>query len=142
MKPLYQTSATVIGGRNGKVTSEDGVLELEVRMPKELGGTQPGYTNPEQLFAAGYASCFDSALNLVMAQEKVKPESPSRVKAFVSLHPDGKGGFQLGVKLQVTIPGLETEQARALVEKAHQICPYSNATRGNIDVQLEIAEAV
>lgn len=138
MKTLYQTSATVTGGRDGKVTSEDGALELEVRMPKELGGSQTGYTNPEQLFAAGYASCFDSALNLVMGQEKVKPETPSTVKASVALLPDGKGGFQLGVTLAVNIPGIETEQAKALVEKAHQVCPYSNATRGNIDVQLEV----
>ncbi|WP_372758042.1 organic hydroperoxide resistance protein [Mariniflexile sp.] len=138
MKTLYQTSATVTGGRNGKVTSEDGVLALEVRMPKELGGSQQGYTNPEQLFAAGYASCFDSALNLVMNKEKVKPKEPSTVKANVGLLPDGSGGFKLGVSLQVEIPGIEIESAQELVEKAHQICPYSNATRGNIDVQLEI----
>lgn len=138
MKTLYETSVTVIGGRNGKVTSEDGVLELEVRMPKELGGTDTGYTNPEQLFAAGYAACFDSALNLVMSQQKVKPESPSTVKAVVGLQPDGKGGFQLAVSLIVTIPGLENQQAKELVEKAHTVCPYSNATRGNIDVQLSV----
>ena len=138
MKTLYQTSATVTGGRNGKVTSEDGVLELEVRMPKELGGSQFGYTNPEQLFAAGYASCFDSALNLVMSQGMVKPAEPSTVKATVSLKPDGKGGFQLGVSLQVHIPGIAIEKAQELVDKAHTVCPYSNATRGNIDVQLEI----
>ena len=138
MTALYQTSATVTGGRNGKVTSENGILELEVRLPKELGGSQSGYTNPEQLFAAGYASCFDSALNLVMGKEKVTPQSPSTVKASVSLLPDGKGGFQLGVSLSVHIPGIENAQAYELVEKAHQICPYSNATRGNIDVQLEV----
>ncbi|MFC1224963.1 organic hydroperoxide resistance protein [Pedobacter sp. BG31] len=138
MKKLYETSATVTGGRNGKITSENGVLELEVRMPKELGGNGGEYTNPEQLFAAGYAACFDSALNLVMHQEKVKPEQPSSVKASVSLHPDEKGGFKLGVSLQVQIPGIETTQAQQLVEKAHKICPYSNATRGNIDVKLEV----
>lgn len=139
MKTLYKTSATVTGGRNGKVTSDDGALELEVRMPKELGGTQTGYTNPEQLFAAGYASCFDSALNLIMGQEKVKPASASKVKATVGLLADSTGGFQLAVTLSVTIPGLEADQARTLVEKAHQVCPYSNATRGNIDVQLEVS---
>ena len=138
MKTLYQTSATVTGGRNGKVTSEDGALEIELRMPQELGGTEQGYTNPEQLFAAGYASCFDSALNLVIGQQKLKPISPSTVKASVALNPDDNGGYQLAVTLSVNIPGLATEQARALVEKAHQICPYSNATRGNIDVQLEV----
>lgn len=138
MKTLYQTSVTVTGGRNGSVKSEDGILELEVRMPKELGGAEQGYTNPEQLFAAGYASCFDSALNLIIGREKVKPESPSTVKATVSLHPDEKGGFKLGVTLSVHIPGIESSQAHQLVEKAHAVCPYSNATRGNIDVQLEV----
>jgi osmotically inducible protein OsmC len=138
MKTLYQTSASVTGGRNGKVTSEDGVLELEVRIPKELGGGQTGYTNPEQLFAAGYASCFDSALNLVMSQAKVKPESPSHVKASVSLGTNEAGGYQLAVTLAVQIPGIEKEQALELVNKAHEVCPYSNATRGNINVQLEI----
>jgi len=138
MKTLYETSATVTGGRNGKITSENGVLELEVRMPKALGGSGDGYTNPEQLFAAGYAACFDSALNLVMHQDQVKSVEPSSVKANVSLHPDGKGGFKLGVSLQVNIPGIETTLAQQLVEKAHAICPYSNATRGNIDVKLEV----
>jgi lipoyl-dependent peroxiredoxin len=138
MKTLYETSATVTGGRNGKITSENGVLELEVRMPKELGGSGEGFTNPEQLFAAGYAACFDSALNLVMHQDKVKPEEPSSVKANVSLHPDEKGGFKLGVSLQVQIPGIETTQAQQFVDKAHAICPYSNAIRGNIDVKLEV----
>ena len=137
MKALYQTTVEVTGGRNGKVKSEDGILELEVRMPKELGGTG-GYTNPEQLFAAGYASCFDSALNLIMNQEKVKPEVPSTIKATVALSANGAGGFVLAVALNVHIPGLEKEEAQKLVDKAHLICPYSNATRGNIDVQLTI----
>jgi Ohr subfamily peroxiredoxin len=138
MRTLYETSATVTGGRNGKVTSEDGVLELEVRMPKELGGTQQGFTNPEQLFAAGYASCFDSALNLVMNQEKIRPENPSSVKATVGLQSDSKGGFQLVVSLNISIPGIENQLAKELVDKAHKICPYSNATRGNIDVELNL----
>ena|SRR6516225_8002140 len=138
MKTLYQTSATVTGGRNGKVTSEDGILELEVRMPKELGGSQQGFTNPEQLFAAGYASCFDSALNHVITQRKIKPESSSSVKATVGLYPDGNGGFKLSVALAVTIPGIENSLAKELVEKAHEVCPYSNAVRGNIDVKLDI----
>lgn len=137
-KKLYETSATVIGGRNGKVISEDGVLTLEVRIPKELGGNQPGYTNPEQLFAAGYAACFDSALNLIMGKEHVKPESPSSVKASVALFSNTSGGFKLGVTLSVTIPGIDKDNALRLVEKAHQVCPYSNATRGNIDVHLNV----
>lgn len=137
-KKLYETSATVIGGRNGRVTSEDGVLTLEVRIPKELGGNQTGYTNPEQLFAAGYAACFDSALNLIMGKEQVKPESPSSVKASVALFSNTNGGFKLGVTLSVTIPGIDKNKALGLVEKAHQVCPYSNATRGNIDVHLNV----
>jgi len=138
MKTIYQTSATVTGGRNGKVSTEDGALALEVRIPKELGGNSAGHTNPEQLFAAGYASCFDSALNMVMSQAKIRPESPSSVKATVGLQQNDQGGFELAVSLAINIPGLETEQAQELVEKAHHVCPYSNATRGNVDVQLSI----
>ncbi|KLT63705.1 organic hydroperoxide resistance protein [Pedobacter sp. BMA] len=138
MKTLYQTSATVTGGRNGQISSEDGALSLEVRMPKELGGNGTGYTNPEQLFAAGYAACFDSALNLVMHQAGVKSTEPTTVKANIALHPDGKGGFILGAALQVTVPGIDQSEAQQLVGKAHAICPYSNATRGNIEVTLEI----
>jgi osmotically inducible protein OsmC len=135
MKALYQTTVEVTGGRNGQIKSEDGVLALEVRMPKELGGVD-GYTNPEQLFAAGYAACFDSALNLIMGKEKVKPEQPSTVKATVGLQQNGAGGFGLEVELTVHIPGLDLTQAEELVAKAHAICPYSNATRGNITVGL------
>lgn len=138
MKPLlYQTSVSVTGGRNGKIKSEDGILELEVRMPKELGGVG-GHTNPEQLFAGGYAACFDSALNLVMQREKVKPEGPSTIKATVGLNSNGEGGFVLSVTLAASIPGVDKEKALELVKKAHAVCPYSNATRGNIDVQLEV----
>src|SRR5687768_16911530 len=104
MKALYQTTVEVSGGRNGKVRSEDGALELEVRLPKELGGQQAGYTNPEQLFAAGYAACFDSALNLVMHRERVKSEAPSSIKATVALVPNGSGGFLLDVSLAVELP--------------------------------------
>lgn len=138
MKTLYQTSASASGGRNGKVSSEDGALSLEVRMPKELGGNGAGYTNPEQLFSAGYAACFDSALNLVMHQAGVKVAEPTTVKANISLHPDGKGGFVLGASLQISLPGIETIQAQELLETAHKICPYSNAIRGNVEVALEL----
>jgi Ohr subfamily peroxiredoxin len=137
MNALYQTTVEVTGGRNGKVKSDDGILELEVRTPKELGGAG-GHTNPEQLFAAGYAACFDSALNLVMNKAKVKPQAPSTVKATVGLASNGKEGFELAVTLAVTIPGIEKEQALQLVEKAHTVCPYSNATRGNIQVELQV----
>lgn len=137
MNALYETSVEVTGGRNGKVKSEDGILELDVRIPKQLGGAG-GHTNPEQLFAAGYAACFDSALNLVMGQAKVKPSAPSRVKATVGLIPNEQGGYGLQVALSVTIPGMDHEQARQLVDKAHSVCPYSNAIRGNVDVQLQV----
>jgi len=137
MNTLYETTVEVTGGRNGKIRSEDGILELEVRTPKELGGVG-GHTNPEQLFAAGYAACFDSALNLVMSQEKVKPSAPSLVKAIVGLNQNGQGGYGLSVALAVTIPGVSQEQAQQLVEKTHMVCPYSNATRGNVDVQLQV----
>ncbi len=138
MKTLYETGATVTGGRNGKVSSHDGALDIEVRMPKELGGNGTGYTNPEQLFAAGYAACFDSALNLVMSQAKVKPESPSTVKAIVGLQQGENGGFGLAVALDVNIPGVDKAQAEQLVARAHEVCPYSNATRGNVDVKLSV----
>lgn len=137
MKTLYQTSATVTGGRNGHVKSHDGLLDVQVRIPKEMGG-QGGATNPEQLFAAGYAACFDSALNLVMSQEKIKPESSSEVTATVGIGTNNDGGYQLTVKLTANIPGVEKEKAQELIEKAHAVCPYSNATRGNIEVELEI----
>ncbi|MEH0153843.1 organic hydroperoxide resistance protein [Limibacter armeniacum] len=132
---LYTAAATASGGRNGKVVSSDEVLDLEVRMPKELQGSGGPFTNPEQLFAAGYAACFDSALGLVARQQKVNI-SPSTT-AEVSIGQD-ETGFGLGVKLKVSIPELEREQAQKLVEAAHQVCPYSKATRGNIEVALEV----
>jgi len=107
-------------------------------MPKELGGNSAGHTNPEQLFAAGYAACFDSALNLVMGQAKVKPQSPSSVEAKVGLQQGENGGFGLAVALNVTIPGIDKAQAEQLVARAHEVCPYSNATRGNVDVKLSV----
>ncbi|QRR00715.1 organic hydroperoxide resistance protein [Dyadobacter sandarakinus] len=137
MGALYQTTVAVTGGRNGKVKSEDGILELEVRTPKELGGAG-GHTNPEQLFAAGYAACFDSALNLVMGQAKVKPTEPSQVKATVGLVSNGQGGYRLDVALEISLPGIDKEQARQLVEKTHTVCPYSNAIHGNVDVALNV----
>ncbi|GGB80648.1 organic hydroperoxide resistance protein [Flavobacterium suaedae] len=137
MKTLYQTSATVTGGRNGHVKSHDGVLDVKVRIPKEMGG-EGGATNPEQLFAAGYAACFDSALNLIINKEKVETTSSSEVTATVAIGPNDDGGYQLAVKLTAKIPGVEKEKAQELIEKAHAVCPYSNATRGNIEVELEI----
>lgn len=134
MKALYTTKVTATGGRNGQVTSENGVLNLEVRMPKGLGGANDNYTNPEQLFAAGYAACFDSALNMIIKQGKVETGTTT-VTAEVSIG-QIDNGFGLAVNLMVNIPGVTPEVAQDLTAKAHQVCPYSNATRGNIEVVL------
>ncbi|MCA1055473.1 organic hydroperoxide resistance protein [Rossellomorea aquimaris] len=136
MDALYTAKATAKGGRAGKVTSSDGVLDLNLAMPKSLGGNgAEGATNPEQLFAAGYSACFDSALNLVAGQAKKKIES--EVTAEVSIGKDTDGGFKLAVVLSVAVGGVELDEAKQLVEKAHTVCPYSKATDGNIEVQLE-----
>ncbi|MCJ8209031.1 organic hydroperoxide resistance protein [Mucilaginibacter sp. RS28] len=137
MKTLYTADATATGGRNGHVKSSNGVLDLEVRMPKALGGANDDYTNPEQLFAAGYAACFDSALNLVIKQEKVATAGTT-VTAKVSIGQNDAGGFGLAVELDVNIKEVELDKANDLVAKAHQVCPYSNATRGNVEVKLAV----
>ncbi|MFD7520926.1 organic hydroperoxide resistance protein [Paenibacillus chitinolyticus] len=140
MEHLYTAVATAQGGRNGKVTSDDGVLNLEVKMPKELGGPGGAATNPEQLFAAGYAACFDSALNLVMRQKQIRSET--QVTAHVTIGKDAEdGGFKLAVELQVSIPGVEMGTANELVAAAHHVCPYSKATRDNIDVFIDVVQA-
>lgn len=137
MKVLYTAAATATGGRNGQVKSDNGVLDLQVRMPKALGGQDDLHTNPEQLFAAGYAACFDSALNRVIKLAKAEA-GETAVAAKVSIGQLDNGGFGLAVELAVTIPGVNAAQAQELVEQAHAICPYSNATRNNIDVQLTV----
>src|ERR1039458_4784286 len=134
-KALYTARASVTGGRDGHVRSSDGLLELDLRVPEAMGGARGG-TNPEQLFAAGYAACFQSALGVVGRREGVDT-SDSLVEADVSIGPVKGGAYGLAVKLRVTIPGVDPEQVRSLTEAAHQVCPYSNATRGNIDVTLE-----
>ncbi|WP_341924840.1 organic hydroperoxide resistance protein [Nocardioides psychrotolerans] len=138
MKTLYTASAVATGdGRNGHVQSTDGLVDTDVRTPTELGGPG-GATNPEQLFAAGYAACFHSALKLVAGAEKADT-TDSEVVADVSLGANDSGGFGLAVQLEVTLPALDAATAQALVDKAHQVCPYSNATRGNIEVTLTVA---
>ena len=137
MKTLYTTSVTAKGGRNGQVKSENGILNLEVRMPKALGGANDDFTNPEMLFAAGYAACFDSALNLIINKSKIQTGETS-VAAKVSIGQNEDGGFGLAAELDVNIPGVSIEEAQELTEKAHQICPYSNATRSNIEVKLSV----
>ncbi|WP_199539479.1 organic hydroperoxide resistance protein [Dyadobacter luteus] len=133
---LYTAAATATGGRNGKVVSSDNVLDLEVRMPKELGGAGGAYTNPEQLFAAGYAACFDSALSLVIRGAKVKTGTTT-VTAHVGIGKNEADGFGLVITLEVNIPDTDQATAEELVAKAHQVCPYSNATRGNVEVTLK-----
>jgi osmotically inducible protein OsmC len=136
-KVLYTAKATAEGGRDGKVTSSDGKLAVVVAPPAELGGTGEG-TNPEQLFAAGYAACFQSAMMTVARRLRVDTTG-STVAAEVSLGPIPGGAFGIQVALVVSLPGLEQDVAQDLVEKAHQVCPYSNATRGNIVVDLKLA---
>jgi len=135
MKTMYTAAATATGGRNGQIKSDNGVLDLEVRAPKAMGGANDDYTNPEQLFAAGYAACFDSALNHTTRLEKVQTGVTS-VTAKVSIGSLEGGAFGLAVELAVNIPGVSIEEAQRLTERAHQVCPYSNATRNNIVVTL------
>lgn len=139
MQKLYTATATATGGRDGHVESSDGVLKLDVRMPKELAGPGGSFTNPEQLFAAGYAACFDSALNLVARTKRVKVQATT-VTAHVSIGKETDGGFGLGAALDVKVEGVDHETAKELVEAAHQVCPYSKATRGNIAVELRVVQ--
>ncbi|MDO4898587.1 MAG: organic hydroperoxide resistance protein [Rothia sp. (in: high G+C Gram-positive bacteria)] len=138
MDPLYTTEALATGaGRNGFVRTADGSFEADLAIPKEMGGTGNG-NNPEQLFAAGYAACFHSALQLVARSQKKNIEG-SAVGAKVSIGKQGQG-FGLAVELEVTIPGMDRAEAQALADAAHQVCPYSNATRGNIPVDVAVTE--
>ena len=137
MTAMYTAVATATGAPNRKVTSDNGVLSLELRSPKALGGANDDYTNPEQIFAAGYAACFDTALNLVIKQTKVTT-GVTPVTAHVSIGKLDTGGFIFAVTLQVNVPGVSLEQAKELADKAHQVCPYSNSTRGNIEVTTEV----
>jgi Ohr subfamily peroxiredoxin len=137
---LYTAEATAIGdGRNGEVHSSDGVIDEKLVMPKEMGGAGGLHTNPEQLFAAGFAACFHSALRLVAGQQKIKLGEDTRIDAKVGIGPDETGGFSLTVQLVATLPGVDAAKADELVTAAHQVCPYSKATRGNIDVAVSAA---
>ena len=136
MKALYTATARTHGGRNGHVETTDGLLKLDLAMPKELGG-QGGATNPEQLFAAGYAACFESAIRHVARLEKIDLKDAS-MTSQVSLYPTPEHGFKLGVELHAHIVGLNQKDAENLVAKAHKVCPYSNAVRGNIEVELKV----
>ncbi|HYE01305.1 MAG TPA: organic hydroperoxide resistance protein [Alphaproteobacteria bacterium] len=138
MKVLYTAKATAEGGREGRARSSDGVLDVSLSTPKEMGGAGGSGTNPEQLFAAGYSACFLGALKFVAGQQKIAVPADASVTGEVGF---GKveTGFGLEVSLTVSLPGMERGQAEALVHAAHQVCPYSNATRNNIPVHLKVA---
>lgn len=137
MNVLYRTSATANSGRDGRAVSADGVLDVKLALPKELGGDGRAATNPEQLFAAGYAACFLSAVKFVAGQQKIAISSEATVTAEVGIG-QIPTGFGLEATLKINLPGVDKETAQALVEKAHIVCPYSNATRGNIQVSLQL----
>ncbi len=141
MKILYTAEATATGGRDGRAVSSDGNLEVSLATPAEMGGAGGAGTNPEQLFAAGYAACFESALFVVARRQKLTLDAAATtVTARVGIGPAEGGAFGLDVELHVKLPGLERSEAEALVEAGHKVCPYSNATRGNIDVRLVVEE--
>jgi Ohr subfamily peroxiredoxin len=136
-KVLYRASATSTGGRDGRATSSDGQVDLKLVKPRELGGAGGAGTNPEQLFALGYSACFHSAMQFVAARDKLKMPAEATVQATVGI---GRipSGFGIEVDLEIRLPGLDPEAAQELVNRAHVVCPYSNATRNNIDVRLTI----
>jgi Ohr subfamily peroxiredoxin len=139
MQVLYTAEATAWGGREGRSASSDGNLDVQLVVPKELGGPGGPGTNPEQLFAAGYAGCFHSALKLVARGMQIDA-SESAVTVRVGLGTNDNGGFGLAVEIDAEVPGVEREQVEALLAKAHEVCPYSNATRGNVEVVLRVIE--
>lgn len=135
---LYTTSATAYGGRDGRSVVEDGSLEVRLSTPKELGGAGGEGNNPEQLFAAGYSACFIGAMKFVATQGGPKVPADTRVTAIVGIGPRSEGGFGLDIELEISLPGLSRTDAEALAAKAHQVCPYSNATRDNVPVRLTV----
>lgn len=137
---IYTAHATSTGGRTGTSATDDGRLSVTLDTPKEMGGNGGPGTNPEQLFAAGYSACFLGAIKAVARGEKIKVPDETSINAAVSFGENANGiGFGIAVALEVTIPGMDHDAALALVEKAHQVCPYSNATRGNVEVKLSVA---
>jgi Ohr subfamily peroxiredoxin len=134
----YRTTATATGGRDGSAKTQDGSFSVKLSTPKELGGAGGDGNNPEQLFASGYAACFLGALKFVAAQEKAKIPDNATVTATVGIGPRSAGGFGITTDLKVALPGMDRAKAQDLVQKAHQVCPYSNATRNNVDVGLEV----
>ena len=138
MSHLYTTRVTAVGGRSGTIRSEDGILDLPLAMPRELGG-KGGATNPEQLFAAGYAACFENAvIHVTRAQDTKVRDNDVVVVGEIGLLPNGAGGFNLAVTLDVEIAGVDQAKAEEIVHAAHAVCPYSNAVKGNVDVKLNV----
>lgn len=135
---LYRAHAQVTGGRDGRAVSSDNVLDVKLTTPMELGGAGGTGSNPEQLFAAGYSACFLGAMKFVAGQQKIALPADTRIEGSVGIGPI-PAGFGIEVALRITVPGMERAAAEALVDKAHEVCPYSNATRGNIDVTLTVA---
>ena len=136
---VYRASAEATGGRDGRAISSDGVLDIELTTPKELGGAGGQGTNPEQLFAAGYSACFIGAMKFVAGRDKLPMPADASVEGVVGIGQIPQG-FGIEVELRVSLPGMNDEQAEQLIERAHQVCPYSNAPRGNIDVTLTRVE--
>jgi Ohr subfamily peroxiredoxin len=136
-KVLYTATATATGGRTGSAESSDGALRVTLATPKELGGAGGPGTNPEQMFAAGYSACFIGALKAVGGRMKIKVPDEVSITSDVGIGPI-PAGFGIQVVMRISLPGIERAQAEALVAAAHQVCPYSNATRGNIDVSLTV----
>jgi Ohr subfamily peroxiredoxin len=135
---LYTTSATATGGREGQAATKDGSFQVKLSTPKELGGGGGSGNNPEQLFAAGYSACFLGAMKAVAAKGGPKVPDNTTVSTTVGIGPRSEGGFGLDIALEVSMPGVDRAEAEALVEKAHQVCPYSNATRNNVPVRLTV----
>ncbi|AGI25009.1 organic hydroperoxide resistance protein [Pseudomonas sp. MT3] len=138
IKALYTATATATGGRDGRAVSSDGILDVKLSTPRELGGAGGEATNPEQLFAAGYSACFIGAIKFVASQSKKQIPADASITGKVGIG-QIPGGFGLEVELNINLPGLDLADAQDLVAKAHQVCPYSNATRGNIDVRLNVS---
>ena len=138
MQALYTANATATGGREGRGVSSDKALDVALSTPKELGGAGGDGTNPEQLFAAGYAACFLSAMKMVGGMMKTPVPADASVDAAIGIGKNDQGGFGLSAKLAVKTPGMDQAAAQAVVDKAHQVCPYSNATRGNIDIEITV----
>lgn len=139
MKPLYTADVKIVGGRNGSVESSDGVLKHNLTMPKELGGAGGDGTNPEQLFAAGYGACYESALANIARKEGVQLKDVVIHSQVMIGKDESDDGFKLAVRLDIELPGIERSQAEDLAKKAHDFCPYSKATHGNIEVEINVS---